>query len=305
MPSTEGRITGLVVRTQSGFFTVETDSGRLVCTLRGRLKRGRRQGDLVAIGDQVVLTPIETGRGLIEDVQPRQHMLARLAPTARGEYLQVIIANPDQAVFVFACASPAPRFRMLDRFLVIAEKQEIPAVIVANKVDRVGEQAAGELFSRYDRLGYPVIYTSAKLLLGIKELERVLKGKISALSGPSGAGKSSLLNAIQPGLGLAVRQVSASTGKGKHTTVASELFHLDVGGHVADTPGLRALALWDMEPSELDGYFPEIRPLVTACAFNDCTHTHEPGCQVRAAVEAGGIHPERYESYIRLRAGEE
>jgi ribosome biogenesis GTPase len=296
---------GLVVRTQSGFFSVDTEQGRFVCTLRGRLKRGARKGDLAAIGDRVLLTLIDDQRGVIERVEPRQHMLARLAPLPRGEYLQVIIANPDQAVFVFACAEPAPRFKMLDRFLVIAEKQGVPAVIIANKVDLVGEEQAREMFFRYVAIGYPVTYTSVKLGQGLGLFENHINGKISALTGPSGAGKSSLLNAIQPGLGLSVHKVSETTGKGQHTTVAAELFHLPAGGYIADTPGLKALALWDVEPSEVDGYFPEIRSLVSGCAFNDCTHTHEPGCQVRAELEKGNIHPERYESYIRMRAGEE
>ena len=132
-----------------------------------------------------------------------------------------------------------------------------------------------------------------------------LTGRVSALAGPSGVGKSSLLNAVQPGLGLAVREVSAAFDKGRHTTNVRQLFLLEGGGWVADTPGLRSLALWDTEPEELDGYFPEIAPLVAACQFSDCTHKSEPGCAVRAAVEAGTVHPQRYDSYLRLRAGEE
>jgi ribosome biogenesis GTPase len=139
----------------------------------------------------------------------------------------------------------------------------------------------------------------------VEELCQRLAGKVSGLAGPSGVGKSSLLNAIQPGLGLAVREVSQAVQKGRHTTNVRELFPLEAGGYVADTPGLRSLALWDTEPEELDGYFPEIAPLVPYCAFNDCTHLHEPDCAVRAAVKEGKVHPKRYESYLRLRAGEE
>lgn len=296
---------GLIIKSQSGFFTVETEAGSLVCQLRGRLKQGAREGDLAAIGDRVTVRPLDAGQGVITEIEPRQQMISRLAPLPRGEYQQIIIANPDQAVFVFACASPAPRVRMLDRFLVIAEKQEIPALIVANKVDLVGIEKAQALFGHYLPIGYPVIYTSAKSGLGIAELHRCLTGKISALAGPSGVGKSSLLNAIQPGLGLAVERISQTTGKGQHTTVLSELFPLSGGGYVADTPGLRALALWDTAPEELDGYFPELRPFVTHCQFSDCTHTHEPGCAVQAAVAQNLVHPERYESYTRMRRGEE
>ena len=298
-------LSGLIIKSQSGFFTVETDSGSLVCQLRGRLKKGAREGDLAAIGDRVTVQPLDASQGVITEIEPRQRMISRLAPLPRGEYQQIIIANPDQAVFVFACASPAPRLRMLDRFLVIAEKQEIPALIVANKVDLVGIEKAQALFGHYLPIGYPVIYTSAKLGFGVTELHHCLIGKVSALAGPSGVGKSSLLNAIQPGLGLAVEQISRATGKGQHTTVLSELFPLNGGGYVADTPGLRALALWDTAPEELDGYFPELKPFVTHCQFSDCTHTHEPGCAVRAAVAQNLVHPERYESYVRLRRGEE
>jgi len=296
---------GLIIRSQSGFYTVETQAGQLTCRLRGRLKQGPRQGDVVALGDWVEVTLLKDGSGVIESIGPRQRMLSRMAPQPQGEYQQIIIANPDQAFFIFACAEPEPRLGMLDRFLVIAEKQALPALIVANKVDLVGLDQAKTIFGHYESLGYPVLYTSAKTELGLSELRELLIAKISVFTGPSGVGKSSLLNDIQPGLGLAARQISQATSKGRHTTVVRELFPLKGGGYVADTPGLKALALWDIEPEELDGYFPELRPLVAQCQFNDCTHVHEPGCAVRAAVAEGCIHPERYQSYLRMRFGEE
>lgn len=295
---------GLVIRTQSGFYTVETADGRLVCELRGRLKKGRRQGDVVAIGDWVQLTSLGGERGVIEEVEERKRLFIRLAPNPQGVYQQILIANPDQVVFVFACTDPAPHLGMLDRYLVIAEKQAIPVLILANKMDLVSALQAEELFGRYPALGYGVLYTSTKTSQGIEELRQTLAGKISLFSGPSGVGKSSLLNAIQPGLGLAARQVSHATSKGRHTTVVRELFPLETGGYVADTPGLKALALWDIEPEELDGYFPELRDLVHQCQFSDCTHRHEPGCAVLQALALGAVHPERYQSYLRMRFGE-
>lgn len=296
-------VRGLIVRSQSGFYTVETQAGPLVCRLRGRLKRGPKEGDVAAIGDWVKVTQLKDGSGVIEEIEPRTRMLSRMAPRPQGEYQQIIIANPDQAVFVFSCAQPEPKLGMLDRFLVIAEKQGIPAIIVANKIDLVTKESAKELFGHYDVLGYPVFFTSALTGQGIPEFKGQLAGKISVLAGPSGVGKSSLLNRVLPHLNLEAREVSQATQKGRHTTVSREMYSLAEGGYVADTPGLKALALWDIEPEELDGYFPEMRSLVEHCQFSDCTHVHEPDCAVQTAVAEGKVHPERYQSYLRMRYG--
>lgn len=294
---------GLITKAQSGFFTVETGRGFIVCQLRGKLKQGKAKGDIAAIGDRVRLRLLADGSGVIEEVEERRRAIVRLDPRPQGDYQQVLLANPDQAVFVFACAHPNPRLRMLDRFLVIAEKQRIPALIVANKIDLV--ENPKQIFGLYERVRYRVLYTSTKTGAGVEDLRSLLTGRISAFAGPSGAGKSSLLNAMQPGLGLAVNEISRAMDKGKHTTVTRQLFPLEGGGYVADTPGWKSLALWDTEPEELDGYFPELRELVQHCQFSDCTHSHEPGCAVRRALEEGKIHPERYESYLRLRSGQE
>lgn len=293
---------GLVIQAQSGFFTVSTEQGTFVCGLRGRLKRGRAEGDLVALGDRVQIQVQPDGSGVIEAVDKRSRAIVRLDPRPRGVYRQVLLANADQAVFVFACAHPVPRLRMLDRFLVIAEKQGVPPIIVANKVDLVTREQAHALFDRYAPAGYAVLYTSMITGAGVTELADHLAGRISVLAGPSGAGKSSLLNAIQPGLDIAVGDIGV-VNKGQHTTVVRQLYPLGNGAYVADTPGWRSLALWDTEPEELDGYFPEIRGLVSRCRFSNCSHTREPDCAVRAAVEAGQLHAERFESYLRLRAG--
>jgi ribosome biogenesis GTPase len=300
-------LSGRIIRAQSGFFAVlgvDSDSP-VTCQLRGRLKKGRREGDLAAIGDTVKFTLLPDGSGSIEEILPRKSEIVRLDPRPQGEYRQVLLANPDQAVFVFACSHPEPKLRMLDRFLVIAEKQNVPAVIVANKVDLTGLEAAQEKFGFYPALGYPVIYTSARQRVGLDEFKSALAGKLSALAGPSGVGKSSLLNAIQPGLGIAIGEVSMAVKKGRHTTNFRQMHPLDCGGWVADAPGWKSLALWDTEPEEIDAYFPELRDLVAACQFSDCSHTHEPGCAVTAAVEVGKVRVERYESFLRLRAGQE
>ena len=308
---------GLITRMLSGFYTVHLEGAvgeagmpdllprDIIAHLRGRLKRSRSEGDILAIGDRVHISIQPDGKGMIEKIEERHSALVRLAPTARGEYRQVFLANPDQVVLVFACARPEPRLRMLDRFLVICEKQGIPPVVVANKVDLMGLEEARQNFDIYERLGYRVLYTSVKSGSGLGELHDTLVGRLSGLAGPSGVGKSSLLNALQSDLGLAVRAVSEATEKGRHTTVTRQLFPLDEGGYVADLPGLKSLALWDTEPEELDGYFPDLRDLVSACQFSDCTHRNEPGCAVQRALQEGRVHPARYESYLRMRYGEE
>jgi ribosome biogenesis GTPase len=300
---TQNNLQGLIIKAQSGFFSVETGQGLIVCQLRGKLKKGKAKGDIAALGDRVRITVGADGSGAIEEVEERKQAIVRLDPRPQGEYQQVLLANADQAVFVFACAHPDPKLRMLDRFLVIAEKQRVPAVIVANKIDLVNN--ARGIFGLYEPLGYRVIYTSTRTGAGIDELHDTLKNQISALAGPSGVGKSSLLNQIQPGLGLAVNELSKVMDKGRHTTVTRQLFALEGGGYVADTPGWKSLALWDTEPEEMDAYFPELRDLVQGCQFSDCTHTHEPDCAVRRALDEGKIHSERYDSYLRLRAGKD
>jgi ribosome biogenesis GTPase len=300
--------TGTVLRALGGVYTVELAQHALVeASLRGRLKRDERSGERVVAGDRVDVerTP-ESGDWVIVHVHPRQSALVRRAP-GRAPRPRTIIANVDRVVIVFAAAHPAPHLRMLDRFLVLCEASGLHALVVANKIDLVGgAEAARRIFGAYERAGYPVLYTSVEGGEGIAELREQLCGRVSALTGPSGVGKSSLLNAVQPGLALRVAAISEAVQKGRHTTVTAELIPLECGGYVADTPGLRELGLWDVPPEELDAYFPEFRPHLGTCRYgNSCTHTHEPGCEVRDAVAAGEIGAERYESYRRMFEGEE
>ena len=299
---------GIVLRTYSDFFDVlAADDGTVwQCKVTGRLKKDIRRSTLVAAGDRVEFEPVDvvTRLGQIGVIAEREHVLSRLRPDSGYPYEDVILANPDEIMIVFAAARPEPHMRLLDRFLVAAEAADAETIfIVANKVDVCGEEAARQLFGPYEAIGYPVFYTSAKTGAGIESLRGQMADRITVVTGPSGVGKSSLINAIEPGMNLRVGEVML-IGKGRHTTRAAQLHPLANGGFIADTPGLRELGLWDVRPEELSDYFPEIRRHAAHCRFSFCSHLHEPDCAVRLAVATGDIIPARWESYQRLFAGE-
>lgn len=292
---------GTILRARSGFYSIQTDDGMYECQLRGRAKRGRRDTDLAVIGDRVKLTPLTDATGVIEQIEPRRSKFSRPQPGPRGRVKEdVMVANLDQVLVVFACADPMPNPRLVDRFLVVAESNEVEAVVVVNKLDLCRADDARSLFERYERIGYPVAYVSAREGIGMEQLRERLADRVSIVTGPSGVGKSTLLNALQPGLQLATGDVSTALHKGRHTTTLAELHPLDGGGYVADTPGLRELGLWKIEHDELPWCFPEFRAVLGGCGFNDCRHLDEPRCAVRGAVDAGTISPYRYDSYRRL-----
>ena len=285
---------------RGGTYDVQLDDGSVVeATLRGRLKLERRTGDRVVAGDRVhVLGSVDDG-STIEAVDQRTSEIARRAPGRGDRRAKIIVANIDQIAIVFAVARPHPNLHLLDRFLVLAESNDLPALVIANKIDLM-EADAQSVFGIYVDLGYPVLYTSVEQHRGIEDLRTHLRNRITVFTGPSGVGKSSLLNAMQPGIGL--RVAAQDDGRGRHTTVSARLVPLDVGGFVADTPGLRELSLWDVDVDTLVHYFPEFRARQAQCRFgNTCTHTHEPGCAVVSALEAGEIVKSRYESYVSMR----
>jgi len=288
----------IVIRAYGQYYDVSTPRGILRCVVRGSLKRARRKTDLVVVGDRVEVRYVAPGEGVIEAVAPRQQVLSRRA--RGGEAEQVIVANPDQLVVVFAVAQPEPSMPMLDRFLVMAEAQEIPALVCVNKVDLDPAGTMRGLFDPYRRAGYPVVETSALTGAGLQALWNRLASKLSALAGPSGVGKSSLVKAFRPDLEIRIGEVSAATGRGRHTTTGTSLIQLDEQTFIADTPGLSTVELWGVKADELDRCFPEFRRYLGACYYADCRHLAEPGCAVREAVEAGALDDGRYASYCGL-----
>jgi ribosome biogenesis GTPase len=261
--------------------------------------------DPVAIGDRVRYVEAGEGRGLIVEILPRGSKLSRPAPVpGQRVFEQVIVANADLILPIFSVANPAPKWGLLDRYLVSAEAAEMRALIVINKLDLAWKNPGfEEEIQVYRRVGYPVLLVSAATGEGMKELKQALRGRQSVMVGKSGVGKTSLLNAIQPGLGLRVKAVGqGALGKGRHTTTHSEMFELDSGGALVDTPGIREFGLWDIAADELAYLFPEMVEYVGRCKFGlSCQHDSEPGCAIRKAVMTAAISPYRYQSYVNLR----
>ena len=311
---------GVVVGGTGGVWRVRTDDGLMIdASMRGRLKKSnsgkRADGSLrrdtilaaaktlkLAVGDDVHLErDNESDPWAIAEILPRRSQLARRAPGG-GQGERIVAANVDQVVVMFAAAKPEPHPRMLDRFLVIAEGNDLPARIIINKVELVGEDAARARFGAYERAGYPVLYTSVKAAIGLEAAREMLAGRRSVVTGPSGVGKSSLLNALFPGANLRVGEISESVNKGQHTTVGALMLPLPGtdGGYVIDTPGLREVGMWALSPDQLDRCFPEIRGVRDECRFADCSHIVEPDCAVRESLASGEISLERYDSYLKL-----
>jgi ribosome biogenesis GTPase / thiamine phosphate phosphatase len=292
---------GVVLEGTGGVWRVRTTAGAEHDTsMRGRLKQDEKMK--LAVGDHVTIErDAAADAWTIAAIHPRTTQLARRAPG--GRYAErVVVANLDQVVVVFAAAKPEPHPGMIDRFLVIAESNDLAVRLVVNKIELTEPTVVDALVAPYEAAGYPVHRTSVKAGIGIEALHDVLAGRVSALTGPSGVGKSSLLNAIFPGVNLRVGEISESVNKGRHTTVGAKLVPLPENGYVVDTPGLREVGLWGISSEDVDQCFPEVRDLLGTCRFRDCQHDGEPGCAIRAAVAAGTIARARYQSYLKLRA---
>jgi ribosome biogenesis GTPase len=325
-----GTLPGRVLRMQGLHTVVELDDGRLArCGVRRVLKTlATDERGLVVVGDRVwvrlaaarsqergsslaagrggsdvlldpgswLLAPVE---GLIERVDPRRGVLTRAS--RRREH--VVVANVDQAVVVLSLVQPELKQHLIDRYIGTAVAGGLAPVVVLNKVDAVDPAEFQPLVGAYRRIGVPAVLTSTRTGQGVGFVRERLAGRASVFAGQSGVGKTSLLNAVQPGLARRVGAVSDGTQKGKHTTTSAELVKLDAGGWVVDTPGVRQLALWNVRPEEVEGLFREFAPFVAGCKFPDCTHTHEGGCGVRAAVQRGWLSDRRYTSYLGLYHG--
>lgn len=311
---------GSVFRKSLGRYSVKDDGRTVICTISNKLRKALVYPladpssirphvvavndigaiDPVAVGDVVSFIDSGDGTGMITEVIPRRTKLSRLAPGAKP-LEQVLAANLDQIVTVFAAASPTPKWGLLDRYLASAESSGLPVVICITKADLAKEGFKDEL-RVYEKIGYSTVLTSAVAGAGLEELKELLRGRLSVLIGKSGVGKTTLLNAVQPGLGLRVGEISDSTGKGKHITSYLEMFELDFGGSIIDTPGMREFGFWGVNMKDIAHLFPEMRPYIGKCRFGvGCSHSHEPECAVKEAVEAGRIAPGRYKSYLNLK----
>lgn len=278
---------GVVLARDGSSYRVGTDQGEISVVLRGKVKRDSPR---VVVGDLV-----ELDAGGIAAVEPRRTLLERRMPHGRGN--KPIAANIDEVLVVTAARDPAPILQLLDRLLVIAEVNSLPAAVLLNKIDI---DPAPELEQRFRRAGYPVLRSSVKARIGIEAIRQHLKGRTTVLTGPSGAGKSSLVNALQPGLSLRVGAISERSRRGVQTTVTAVMIPLSGGGYLVDTPGFSEVGLWGVVPRELASCFPEMRPLIDGCKYPDCRHLTEPGCAVLTAVERKAIDADRWESYRRL-----
>lgn len=304
------RLKGLVTRTTGAHCTVTTpDEKQFECTFRGkfRIDRAQLSTNPVAVGDEVLFSQPENSElGVIEDILPRKNYLIRKA-ILHARKVHILCANIDQAVLIYTLKLPKTSSGFANRFLTIAEAYQIPIIILINKIDLLDEEDKAQLLdiqNCYEKIGYPVYALSLIEDKNRDLLNSIFSDKISFLGGHSGAGKSTLVNRLNPALDLRTQEISAYNDKGMHTTTYSEMYKIG-SGYIIDAPGIKEMGLVDISKEELGDYFPEIRSRKIDCKFKNCTHVNEPNCAVKAAVEAGEIHPSRYESYVRLFIGED
>lgn len=295
---------GLVVKNTGSWYTVKTDSGQLIdCKLKGNFRlKGIRSTSPVAIGDFVEIVTNAEGTAMITAIDDRKNYIIRKSPNL-SKQSQIIAANLDQAFLLVTIKYPETSTIFIDRFLAGAEAYRIPVVLVFNKTDLLNEEEhhyQQMMMNLYETIGYHCVEISAETGQGMEVVDALLAQKVTLLSGNSGVGKSTLINVLIPHAEQRTAEISDAHGTGIHTTTFSEMIALPHGGYVIDTPGIKGFGTFDIEPEELTSYFKEIFAFSKDCKFNNCTHTHEPGCAVRTAVENHYISESRYQSYLSM-----
>ena len=306
---------GIVIKSTGSWYTVKTEDGKFIeSRIKGNLRiQGIRSTNPIAVGDQVELTEMKEDNkadllvGLIHKIIPRRNYIIRKSPNLSKES-HIIAANIDQAFLVVTIQFPVTTTTFIDRFLVSAEAYRIPCHLIFNKIDLYNEDYTHQmnnLIQIYEAAGYQCLKLSAVNNIGLEELRNMMQNKTNVFSGHSGVGKSTIINSFQPNLKIKTGDISEAHFSGKHTTTNSEMFELDFGGYIIDTPGIKGFGVLDMEKEEISHYFPEMFKLLDECQYYNCTHTHEPQCAVKKSVEEGKISQSRYNSYLGLLEGEE
>lgn len=302
---------GIVIKSTGSWYTVETENGeKFECKIKGKFRiKDIKSTNPIAVGDKVEFTvqsstndDKEQNIGLISGIEERKNYIIRRSQNL-SKQSHIIAANIDQAVLVVTLFYPVTTTTFIDRYLASAEAYRIPVLIVFNKNDRLTDDqktALNSIIDIYTKIGYTCITTSATTFFGIENLKDALKNKINVVNGHSGVGKSTLINILEPGLSLKTMDISDFHNTGKHTTTFTTLYKLSFGGYIIDTPGIKAFGMLEMEAWEISHYFPEIFKLSANCQYKNCSHTHEPGCAVKVAVEKNEIAQSRFISYLGL-----
>jgi ribosome biogenesis GTPase len=302
---------GIIIKSTGSWYTVKTEEGNLIeSRIKGNLRlKGIRSTNPIAVGDHVEFTESKEDNnivsqmvGLIQKIIPRTNYIIRKSPNLSKES-HIIAANIDQAFLIVTIQFPVTTTTFIDRFLVSAEAYRIPCHLIFNKIDLYNEEQTAKMNSLieiYEMAGYQCLKISAKNDIGIDELKKIMTNKTNVFSGHSGVGKSTIINSLQSNIILKTREISEAHFSGKHTTTNSEMYELDFGGFIIDTPGIKGFGVLEMEKEEISHYFPEIFKLLDECQFYNCTHTHEPQCAVKKSVEEGKIAISRYNSYLGL-----
>lgn len=305
--SNNSTLKGIVIKSTGSWYSVLSPEGILTeCKLKGRFKiTGIRTTNPLAVGDIVdyaIMSEEETG--LISKIHPRKNQIIRKA-TKLSKESHILAANLDQAIIIVTLAEPRTSTGFIDRFLITAEAYHIPAVVIFNKIDIYNDAQIEKLENIekiYEAAGYPCRRVSAMTGEGVEVIKSLLKNKVSLVSGHSGVGKSALINKVEPGLDLKTKPISKAHSKGVHTTTFARMFKLSFGGFIIDTPGIKEFGLFDLDKNTLAERYPEMRALMHACRYTNCTHLHEPGCAVKQALESGELSKVRYDGYLRIMA---